>query len=132
MAEPSGDERLQSKYKDWCSAILAEHFLQLTPEQIYTLAEEAPTGGDEPGWASRAGAGPPERARPDDPATPSPLPKSSVAASSSYRLLIERVTEVLAHRLHLPTFEEWAAAYAEDPERFERDLWDREDAEPQL
>ncbi len=44
--------------------------------------------------------------------------------------VVERVTEALALRIHLPTYEEWSAAYAEAPERFEGELlglW-REDA----
>jgi hypothetical protein len=49
-----------------------------------------------------------------------------------FRALVAKVTEVLADRIGLPTFEEWSAAYQESPADFDSDLlgfW-REEIEP--
>ncbi|HET9986476.1 MAG TPA: hypothetical protein VFQ38_23060 [Longimicrobiales bacterium] len=93
--EPDDGRILRAKYLDWCSARVAERFLQLTPDEIYRVAHEG---------ASGAG---------DD---------SPVGVELSYRTLVERVTEALTARMELPTYEEWSAAYAESPERFEAEL----------
>jgi hypothetical protein len=125
MADPGEDDLLLRKYHDWCSARLAERFLQLTPEEIFALAEEAEAvRGDLPdaGSDGSSPAGETDRARPSIRGTPS--------GGSSYRGLIQRVTGALAKRVGLPTYEQWLAAYGEDPERFEGELWDGSDTGP--
>jgi hypothetical protein len=86
------DRILRAKYLDWCSARVAERFVKLTPEEIYQLADEANTGVD---------GGEP---------------------SMSFREIVERVTRVLTAEMDLPDFEEWSAAYAIDPARFDEEL----------
>ncbi len=106
-ADPDLGRVLRAKYLDWCSARLADRFLRLTPDEIYEMAQRA-----EPEPAS------------------GPHSEDGVGTEVSYRSVVERVTEALASRIQLPTYEEWAAAYAEAPERFEEELlglW-REDA----
>ncbi len=98
----SGNETLRAKYLDWCSARLAERFLDLSPEEIYELAR--PEAGPEPADAA--------------PLTP-PLPPPT---HHRYRALVQRVTESLLERTPLPTYEQWSAAYAETPERFDAEL----------
>lgn len=39
--EPGGDRVLRAKYYDWCSARIAERFVQLSVERIYELAGAA-------------------------------------------------------------------------------------------
>jgi hypothetical protein len=99
------DERqLRAKYFDWCSARLAERFLQLSPEQIYELAARAPAGAGvavSPLFVQNA------------------LPETG---SDALRSLIERVTEVLIAEIGLPTFEQWSQAYRAEPEHFDADL----------
>lgn len=92
---------LRAKYLDWCSARLADGFLRLTPEEIYELAQRADA---EPEEATHRGL---ERV---------------IGTELSYRSLVERVTEALAMRMQLPSFEEWSAAYGESPDRFEEEL----------
>lgn len=98
-----GDRTRRAKYLDWCSARLAERFLDLTPEQIYGLArpEEMESTSDS-GVAQRVTL---------------PLP-----THQDYRALVQRVTDVLLERTPLPTFEQWSAAYDETPERFDVEL----------
>jgi hypothetical protein len=96
-----GRGTLRAKYLDWCSARLAERFLDLSPEEIYELAQ--PAGGAE-GVATEGR---------------SVLPHPT---DDSYRQLVERVTEALLVRVPLPSFEQWAEAYAEDPARFDAEL----------
>lgn len=97
------DRTRRAKYLDWCSARLAERFLDLTPEQIYQLArpEEARLSS-ESGGARRMTL---------------PLP-----THQDYRTLVQRVTDVLLERTPLPTYEQWSAAYDETPERFDVEL----------
>jgi hypothetical protein len=101
MAEAT-ERTLRAKYMDWCSARLAERFLDLSPEEIYALAR--PEGSGDEG-----GSGP------ESPSLPSPT-------DDSYRSLVQRVTESLLSRTSLPTFEQWAEAYAEAPARFDAEL----------
>lgn len=100
----SSERTLRAKYVDWCSARLAERFLDLSPEEIYTLARPDPVPGGE-------GA--------DPPGTPFPLPPPT---HEGYRALVQRVTESLLTRTSLPTFEQWSEAYVESPERFDGEL----------
>lgn len=94
---------LRAKYRDWCSARLADEFVRLTPDQIYGLARDADEEldtetGDDAGSVSSAGA------------------------ELTYRLVVKRVTDALYARMQFPTFEEWVAAYEEAPERFDEEL----------
>lgn len=98
----AGDRVLRAKYLDWCSARLAERFLDLSPEEIYDLARP-----DAPEGAGSGGAGPAVLPPPTRP---------------SYRVLVQRVTESLLERTPLPTYEQWAEAYEESPERFDAEL----------
>lgn len=104
-AAGSDDAVLRRKYLDWCSARIADSFLQLTPEEIYRLAygEDASDGGDEGSWAEGS---------------------ANEAAESrlSYRELVGRVTERLAMRMQLPPYELWAQEYRAGPEKFEAEL----------
>ena len=88
---------------DWCSARLAERFLDLSPEQIYALARPDEASGREDATSS----------------APVRLPHPT---EESYRDLVQRVTESLLRRNSLPTFEQWSAAYAEAPDRFDGEL----------
>ena len=103
--DQSGDRTLRAKYLDWCSARLAERFLDLSPEEIYEMARPAHAGAQQ----QEGGAG----------GVPVALPPPT---AESYRSLVQRVTEVLLERSSLPTFEQWADAYAESPERFDAEL----------
>jgi hypothetical protein len=103
MAEAT-ERTLRAKYMDWCSARLAERFLDLSPEEIYALAR-------------------PEDAAGVDEASPDPeAPKLPSPTDDSYRALVQRVTESLLARTSLPTFEQWSVAYAEAPARFDAEL----------
>jgi hypothetical protein len=126
MGEAAGSERLHRKYRDWCSARLAEHFLQLSPEEIYALSQEASPLDEsaDPGLLPGAEQDPARGRSPGATPATGPAAHPSITAGSSYRRLIEHVTGTLAERIGLPTFEQWAAAYEEDPERFEGELWE--------
>lgn len=98
--EESGERTLRAKYLDWCSARVAERFLDLSAEEIWALAHpasaEAPdatTGVDLPG--------------PDE---------------ESYRVLVQRATEALLARMSLPSFEEWQREYDRSPAQFDAEM----------
>lgn len=115
MASGGVDERvLRAKYLDWCSARLADRFMQLAPEDIYQLAQRSEdTGAVSPG-AGGAGEFPGPNGTP---------------GSGSYRAVVERVTAALASELELPDYAEWRLAYEASPERYERELlglWEEE------
>jgi hypothetical protein len=98
-----GEEQvIRAKYLEWCSARIAERFLQLTPEEIYELAETA--SRDDPG--SSRGA----------------VVDSGSSREMTFRTMVGRVTEVLAVSLGLPSLEVWRAAYLAAPERYEAEL----------
>lgn len=138
--EPADERILRAKYLDWCSARVADRFLELTPDQIYDLAHR-PTARDSADAADAAavpGAGAAEASR-SVPAVESSVSTSeapgrgaveaAAEAGVNYGLLVARVTEVLAARLGLPSFEEWVSAYRKAPEQFEGELlglWQRE------
>jgi hypothetical protein len=90
---------LKAKYMDWCSARLADRFLQLTPDAIYELALAA--AREDPMHAATGDGG---------------------ASVSSYRAIVGRVADVLAEQLALPDFDEWSAAYESAPEQFDHEL----------
>ncbi|HEX6309109.1 MAG TPA: hypothetical protein VFZ69_13020 [Longimicrobiales bacterium] len=94
---------LRSKYLDWCSAQVADHFLALSPDEIFELAERA----------SREEAAGPGRPR---------SASGSDEDVSSWQSLVQRVTEVLTDQLELPAFEEWLELYRRDPEAVESRL----------
>jgi hypothetical protein len=94
-AERSDEATVRAKYHDWCSARIADRFLELSPEEVYRLAQEVSAGAPD-----RAGDAP-----------------------LSYRAQVERVTEVLAGRMELPSFAEWATLYGSDPARYESELF---------
>ena len=141
--EGPGESTLRAKYLDWCSARLAERFLDLSPEEIYAMARPDSTeradaidpdstrsrlGASEAGASTEAptGSGARPESEPDltvasgrAPGGAPPLPRPT---DEGYRTLVQRVTESLLKRTSLPTFEQWAEAYAETPERFEAEL----------
>lgn len=102
--DQAGDRIRRAKYLDWCSARLAEQFLDLSPEQIYELARPDEVGVAE-AWNRSGGH------------ATLPLP-----THASYATLVQRVTDELLERTPLPTFEQWSAAYDESPERFDVEL----------
>ena len=135
--EGTGQSTLRAKYLDWCSARLAERFLDLSAEEIYALAQ--PDEGGEasvaaeapevPGEVGQAGSSS-EDSRPAS--SPPTGPPSGVSDSKhrrlprptdeGYRVLVQRVTEALLQRTSLPTFEQWSDAYSETPDRFDAEL----------
>ncbi len=106
------EEVLRAKYLDWCSARIADHFLQLTPEEIYRLAH-----AEEEGVGSGGGS---ESAESD--ASRDAGAGNRPGPALSYRDLVERVTEALSRRLELPPFEEWERGYRREPARYEAEL----------
>jgi hypothetical protein len=94
---------LESKYFDWCSARLAERFLQLSPDEIYELAERRATEQGASSLGLTAGI------MPD-------------VGSASFRGIVERVAEVLARELPLPTFEVWLAEYRRSPQQYDAEI----------
>ncbi|MEJ2677545.1 MAG: hypothetical protein P8174_00555 [Gemmatimonadota bacterium] len=116
MPVDSGEDvRLRAKYHDWCSAKIVEQFLSLSPEEVYQLARsEEPVGGRGPA-ADVAGGG-------SSSAASSPVVADAPAQDASFRQLVQRVTEALLERTDLPSFEEWSAAYREEPDRFDAEM----------
>lgn len=95
---------LRAKYLDWCSAQVADHFLALSPDEIFELAERA----------SQEDVTTSDRVVPAFP--------EGVDELSSYRAVVERVTEVLTQQLDLPTFDEWVELYRSNREAVEARL----------
>jgi hypothetical protein len=123
MAGSDTSERiLRAKYLDWCSARVAERFLALTPDEIYELAEVAAHG--QPNSVDPiASLSPFFDPALNDHAWQSALdPSTTTRDAEPFRMLVSRVTEVLADRIGLPTFEEWSAAYQESPRDFDNEL----------
>lgn len=98
---------LRAKYLDWCSARVAERFLELTPEEIYELAR--------PETGQRAGELGPGADRP-------PTPSGPTTSQDTYTALVQRVTESLLSRVPLPTFDAWRVEYARAPERYDAEM----------
>lgn len=123
-AEPADDRILRAKYLDWCSAQVADRFLELTPDEIYQLAHQARPGAavaSEPGEVvSRAADvlatvdGAQLRAVIEAPEPSAP--------GLSYRALVQRVTEALTASMALPPFDLWVEAYRASPGRFEAEM----------
>ena len=123
MAGSDTSERiLRAKYLDWCSARVAERFLALTPDEIYELAEVATHG--QPNSVDPIAA----RSPFFDPTHNEHTwhntfdPSTATSDAEPFRMLVSKVTEVLAERIGLPTFEEWSAAYQESPQDFDNEL----------
>jgi hypothetical protein len=95
---------LRAKYLDWCSAQVADHFLALSPDEIFELAERA----------SREGGATPDRG--------GSASAEGADELSSYRAVVARVTEVLTLQLELPTFDEWMELYRSNRESVEARL----------
>jgi hypothetical protein len=96
--DESAERTLRAKYLDWCSARVAERFLDLSPEEIYVLASPPDAEGGEP--------------------SPS-LPPSE---TETYRTLVQRATEALLDEMSLPPFEDWCAAYRDSPGRYDAEM----------
>jgi hypothetical protein len=101
---------LRSKYHDWCSARVADRFVELSPEQIYELAHAG--GGDAPEGRMRGSAE----------ASASIDAGAFSFEDADYTDLVRRVTEVLATSMELPAFEAWAESYRRDPARYDREM----------
>ena len=95
---------LRSKYHDWCSARVADRFVELSPEEIYELASGSLGLDEESRMASAPGGA------------------GAVSLSAGYSEMVRRVTEVLATGMDLPTFEEWLESYRRDPARYEKEM----------
>jgi hypothetical protein len=100
---------LRAKYLDWCSAQVADHFLALSPDEIFELAERS---------TPQEGAG--TRADPDSTESGArsvvlPYTSDDGDEMSSYRAVVERVTEVLTQQLDLPAFSQWLELYRSNP-----------------
>jgi hypothetical protein len=117
MIDPAEERVLRAKYLDWCSAKVADRFLELTPEEIYDLAH-CPSSG----VAGEGGVVGTAVARREAPAALSFPGSGEGEPGLVYRALVERVTEVLTARLGLPPFEEWVAMYRAAPDRYEAEL----------
>lgn len=86
------DGVLWAKYLDYCSARLCDVFLDLEEERVFELAQLV-----EKETGQRQG---------------------SLSFHDVARLLVEKMMDELS----LPDFPTWAAAYENDPEKFERHL----------
>jgi hypothetical protein len=119
MGPPDARENeLRAKYLDWCSARLADHFLALSPDEIYELAERASHGREPETDAVVAGrASARQQLSWQEHSSSATV---SLDESDVFRVLVARVTEVLADTL--PTYEEWAAEYQRDPGRYDVEL----------
>ena len=123
MAGSDTSERiLRAKYLDWCSARVAESFLALTPDEIYELAEVA-THGQPNSVDPIASLSPFFDPTHNEHAWHNTFdPSTATSDAEPFRMLVSKVTEVLAERIGLPTFEEWSAAYQESPQDFDNEL----------
>lgn len=117
MIDPAEERVLRAKYLDWCSAKVADRFLELTPEEIYDLAHRPSSGVAVEGGVIGAAV-----ARRETPAASSFPGSGEGEPGLMYRALVARVTEVLAARLGLPPFEEWVTLYRAAPDRYEAEL----------
>lgn len=93
-------EVLRAKYLDYCSARITEAVLNLSADEMYVLAEQA---------LRDSGRG--------------------LDESLTYGDIVALATQRISRCIELPTFDDWCAAYREDPTRFEGELlgfWERE------
>jgi hypothetical protein len=91
--EVSIDPVLRAKYLDYCSARVADLLLQLTPDEMFLLAQEA---ADELDADARE-----------------PL---------SYTRIVRLATDRISRKLDLPDLPTWIDAYRKDPQRYEREM----------
>ncbi len=108
------DRILRAKYLDWCSARVAERFLDLTPDEIYERAHRASRGATSEREA-------PASSSPDQPQAAAG-PAVLHSESESFRQIVEAVTRVLTEELNLPSFERWREVYITSPEQFDEEL----------
>jgi hypothetical protein len=122
MATANAREReLRAKYFDWCSARLADRFLALSPDEIYEMAERASHGrAPEARAAAVSAASHSGESSAYDEADAERGVRADWLEPDSFRVLVARVAEVLADTL--PSFEEWAVTYQEDPARFDDEM----------
>lgn len=95
MREPLSPDELQMRYFEWCSAQVAIRMATLAPEEIWQYAYGEPLS---------------EHLR-DAP---------SGEGASTFQDALRRSVHRVAEDLDLPSFEDWAARYADDPEPFDR------------
>jgi hypothetical protein len=95
--EDASEAVLRAKYLDWCSAQVADELFALTPDEIFELAERAAKA--DPEVAGRSFF----------------APVADAEEMSSYRRLVEAVTEVLTQQMDLPTYDRWLELYRENP-----------------
>ncbi|MSR22030.1 MAG: hypothetical protein EXR92_00480 [Gemmatimonadetes bacterium] len=89
----SSDPVLRAKYLDYCSARVAELLLQLTPDEMYLLAQDATQESE-----------------------------SEAAEPLSYTQIVQLATNRISRKLSLPDFPTWVEAYREDPQRYDREM----------
>lgn len=119
MPPDEGDDRvLRAKYLDWCSARVAERFLELTPDEIYELAHGVTREGESEGAGHAEGVVSPDGSE----GTTRPAVLRTAFEPESFRELVEMVTQALALELGLPNYETWRGRYEERPDEYEDDL----------
>lgn len=97
---PVDPDVLRAKYRDYCSARVADVLLSLTPDEIYIIAEAEAR-------RQRGGEGP-----------------------GSYSEAVDLATHRVRSQLNLPDFAAWAVAYQAEPSRFDPlllGLWETEE-----
>jgi hypothetical protein len=102
MTEGLSDEVLRLRYADWCSAKIAERFLELSPGEIWERAQE--------------------NARPGAPGGALPEFALPVVGSASYAELVGRASRAIARELGLPSFAAWAELYRADPSPYDSEI----------
>lgn len=107
MSSPP-DSELRLRYLDWCSARVAQRFLQLTPDEVWLRARQADSLPHSDERSVGADALPASSSVPD--------------GSPEYLDLVRRTALVLARELRLPEFAEWREAYLRDPDAYQQEL----------
>lgn len=94
MTEPLSPDELQLRYFEWCSAQVAIRMATLAPEEIWHYAYGEPLSEHLRNAPSGEGA-------------------------SSFQDALRRSIHRVAEDLDLPSFEEWAPLYMDDPTPFD-------------
>ncbi|HWV58674.1 MAG TPA: hypothetical protein VNZ57_14555 [Longimicrobiales bacterium] len=111
------EQVLRAKYIDWCSGRVAERFLQLSPDEIYELAQETnPYRPAEPVGGAVSGG------EPVATTDAGPLALQAPPARAVYWVMVARVAETLSRELELPSYDAWRVAYLEAPDRYDTEL----------